>query len=173
MSFLKSVTGVTLRDQNRSDDITKELGVNGVNETLRDYRADWLDHSDRMENRFPKKSFKYTPQGTRNVWRPRLRWRGQWQLQSEWNKTMGRMLKLMMVSAKSCRRHKIRSNEVRTKPLTWIMILWKLQNFICNQFPSWCWVCSASGSWSDTTPCGQNTVNMIFISCSLHFFISK
>jgi len=67
MSFLKSVTGVTLRDQNRSDDITKELGVNGVNETLRDYRADWLDHSDRMENRFPKKSFKYTPQGTRNV----------------------------------------------------------------------------------------------------------
>jgi hypothetical protein len=52
MRFLKSVKGRTRLDKIRNEDIKKELGVFSINDTMRIYRQDWLEHVERMFFRF-------------------------------------------------------------------------------------------------------------------------
>jgi hypothetical protein len=55
------VVGETLQNENRSDDIRKELGVYSMNKKFEDCITDWLDHLYRMdEDHIPKMIFKYT-----------------------------------------------------------------------------------------------------------------
>jgi hypothetical protein len=55
MRFLRSAKGCTRLDTIRNEDIRKELGVFSVNDRIRRYRQDWLEHAERMEEgRVPK-----------------------------------------------------------------------------------------------------------------------
>ena len=75
MRILQRIKGVTVRDKVKSVDIRKELGVNSIQEEVREMRLRWHGHMQRMEEnnevravvdmRVPGKS----PRG-----RPRGRW---------------------------------------------------------------------------------------------------
>jgi hypothetical protein len=49
MRFLRSVKGYTRLDKIRNEDIRKELGVFSINDRIRRYRRDWLEHVERMQ----------------------------------------------------------------------------------------------------------------------------
>ena len=49
MRMLRSIKGVTLRDKVTSVDINKELGVNSIQEKVREMRLHWYGHMQRME----------------------------------------------------------------------------------------------------------------------------
>ena len=49
MRMLGRITGVTLRDKVKSVDIRKELGVNRIQEKVREMRLRWYGHMQRME----------------------------------------------------------------------------------------------------------------------------
>jgi hypothetical protein len=75
MRFLGSVKGHTRLDKIRNEDIRKELGVFSVNDRIRRYRQDWLEHVERMEEgRVLKQALWYRPKGRRDLGRPRRRW---------------------------------------------------------------------------------------------------
>jgi hypothetical protein len=72
---LRSVKQCTRLDKIRNEDIRKELGVFSINDRIRRYRQDWLEHVERMEEgRVPKQTLWYRPKGRRDPGRPRRRW---------------------------------------------------------------------------------------------------
>jgi hypothetical protein len=52
--------------------------VFSVNDRIRRYRQDWLEHAERMEEgRVPKQALWYRPKGRRDPGRPCRRWNSQ------------------------------------------------------------------------------------------------
>ena len=49
MRMLRRIKGATLRDKVKSVDISKELGVTGIQEKVREMRIRWYGHMQRME----------------------------------------------------------------------------------------------------------------------------
>ena len=47
--MLRRIKGATLRDKVKCVDIRKELGVNGIQEKVREMRLGWYGHMQRME----------------------------------------------------------------------------------------------------------------------------
>jgi hypothetical protein len=75
MRFLRSVKGCTRLDKIRKEDIRKELGVFSIDDRIRRYRQDCLQHVERTEEgRVPKQALWYRPKGRREPDRPRRRW---------------------------------------------------------------------------------------------------
>jgi predicted nucleic acid-binding Zn-ribbon protein len=73
--FLRSVKGRTRLDKIRNEDIRKELRVFSINDRIRRYRQDSLEHVERMEEgRVPKQALWYRTKGRRDPDRPRRRW---------------------------------------------------------------------------------------------------
>jgi hypothetical protein len=59
----------------RNEYLRKEIGVSLINDRIRRYRQDWLQHVERMqEGRMPKQALWYTPKGRRDPGRTRRRW---------------------------------------------------------------------------------------------------
>jgi hypothetical protein len=75
VAFKRSVKGCTRPDKIRNKDIRKELGVFSINDRIRRYRQDWLEHVERMEEgRVLKQALWYRPKGRRDPGRPRKSW---------------------------------------------------------------------------------------------------
>ena len=78
MRFLRSVAGYTIADRKRSEDIRTELNIFRLMDKITQYREEWLQHINRMDNnRIPKRILHYKPSGRRNVGRPYKRWTDQ------------------------------------------------------------------------------------------------
>ena len=75
MRFLRRTKGCSRREQIRNEDIRRELNIYNLNEKVTEYRSKWKDHVERMpRERVPLKVLKYSPEGRRDVGRPRKRW---------------------------------------------------------------------------------------------------
>jgi hypothetical protein len=73
--FLRSVTGYTRLDKIRSEAISKELEISGIQDVRLKYKQNWINHLKRLDNfRLPKHALKYKPRGIRDRGRPRKRW---------------------------------------------------------------------------------------------------
>ena len=56
LRFLRSIAGYTLWDKKRSSDIREQLGIFNINDKLTQYKINWREHIQRMnDNRLPKK----------------------------------------------------------------------------------------------------------------------
>ena len=56
MIFLRTTAGYTLLGKKRSSDIRKQLGVFNINDKLTQYKMNWREHIQRMDdNRLHKK----------------------------------------------------------------------------------------------------------------------
>ena len=56
MGFLRPMVGYTLWDRKRSTDIREQLDILNINEKLTQYKINWREHVQTMdENRLPKK----------------------------------------------------------------------------------------------------------------------
>jgi hypothetical protein len=78
MRFLRSLSGVTLRDRIKSEKIRKQWKVEEIIDDIKNYQQKWNQHVLRMpENRIPRKSLQYQPQGKRDLGRPYRRWKDQ------------------------------------------------------------------------------------------------
>ena len=80
MRFLKPTTGYTLLDKKkRSSDIIEQLGIFNINVKLTQYKINWREHIQRMDdNRLPK-NINYKPEVRRNIGRPVTRWENDFQ----------------------------------------------------------------------------------------------
>ena len=75
MKCLRPVAGYTLLDKKRSSDIREQLGIFNINDKLTQYKTNWREHIQRMDdNRLPKKLLNYKPEGRRNIGRSQTRW---------------------------------------------------------------------------------------------------
>ena len=64
LRFLCSLSGVTLRDRIKSENIRKQRKVEEIIDDIQNYQQKWNQHVLRMsENRLPRKSLQYHPQG--------------------------------------------------------------------------------------------------------------
>ena len=71
MRFLRSLSGVTLRDRIKNEEIRKKWKVEGIIDYIQHYQQKWNQHVLRMlENRLPRKSLQYQPQGKGDLGRP-------------------------------------------------------------------------------------------------------
>ena len=76
MRMLRRIKGVTLKDKERSENIRKELGVNDINEKVKEIRMRWYGHVLRMDDGNPVKEVMHTEvEGKRPRGRPRKRWK--------------------------------------------------------------------------------------------------
>ena len=74
MHFLRSVKGYTRLDKIRSEVIAKELEISGIQDVKSEYKQNWINHLERMDNtRLPKHALNYKPRGRRDLGRPRKR----------------------------------------------------------------------------------------------------
>ena len=56
MRFLRPTAGYTLLDKKISSDIREQLGIFIINDKLTQYKINWREHIQRMDdNRLPKK----------------------------------------------------------------------------------------------------------------------
>ena len=75
MKVLRLIKGVTRWDRIRNEDIRRELRVTSINEVVERNRLRWYEQVMRMEEeRLPRQSLEWIPQGRRSVGRPRRRW---------------------------------------------------------------------------------------------------
>ena len=75
MRFLRSITGYTRLDTIRREVISKELEISGTQDVRPNYKQNWINHLERMDNtRLPKHALNYKPRGRRDCERPRKRW---------------------------------------------------------------------------------------------------
>jgi hypothetical protein len=65
ITFLKRTAEYTLFDHKRSEEILEDLKVEPVDEKLRRYKSNWLQHVTRMAKRMPKAMLNYRPNGRR------------------------------------------------------------------------------------------------------------
>ena len=66
MRFLRSVKGYTRLDKIRSEVITKELEISGIQDVRLKHKQNWINHLERTDNtRLPKHALNYKPRGTR------------------------------------------------------------------------------------------------------------
>ena len=73
--MLRRIKGVTLRDTVKSVDIRKKLGVNSIQEKVREIRLRWYGHMQRMEkNNEVRAIVDMIVPGKRPRGRPRGRW---------------------------------------------------------------------------------------------------
>jgi hypothetical protein len=64
MKFFRRTAGYTLCDHNTNEEILKELKKEPVDEKLRKYKSNWLQHVMRVNNnRMPKIMLKYRSDG--------------------------------------------------------------------------------------------------------------
>ena len=78
MRFLRSLSGVTLRDMVKSEEIRKKWKVKEMIDDIQNYQLKWNQLVLRMpENRLPRKALQYRPQGKRDLGRPYRRWKDQ------------------------------------------------------------------------------------------------
>ena len=71
MRLLRSLNRVTLWDRIKSDNIRKQWKVDEIIDDIQNYQQKWNQHVFRMpENRLPRKSLSYEPQGKRDLGRP-------------------------------------------------------------------------------------------------------
>ena len=71
MRFLRSVAGLSLRDQKRSVDIRNDLHIYNLNERIKSNKINWYHHVQRMdENCLSKIILQYKHQGRRDIGRP-------------------------------------------------------------------------------------------------------
>ena len=71
MRFLRPTAGYTFLDQKRNNNIREQLGIFNINDKITQYKINWSEHIQRMDdNRLPKKNFNYKPEGRRNIGRP-------------------------------------------------------------------------------------------------------
>ena len=75
MRMLRRIKGVTLRDKVKSVDIRKKLGVNSIQEKVREMRLRWCGHMQRMEeNNEVRAVVDMRVPGKRPRGKPRGRW---------------------------------------------------------------------------------------------------
>ena len=68
MRFLRSLSGVTLRDIIKSEKIRKKWNVEEMIDDIQNYKLKWSQHVLRMTgNRCPCKALQYRPQGKRDT----------------------------------------------------------------------------------------------------------
>ena len=78
MRFPRSLSSVTLRDRIKSDEIRNKWNVEEIIDDIQNYQVKWNQHVLRMpENRLPRKSLQYQPQGKMDLGRPDRRWKDQ------------------------------------------------------------------------------------------------
>ena len=76
MKFLRRVAGLNLLVQVSNNDIRNSLEIFNLNERIIDNKERWHAHIQRMDpDRLTKKLLNYSPQGYRDVGRPRIRWK--------------------------------------------------------------------------------------------------
>ena len=69
--FLRSLSGVTLRDRIKSEEIRKKWNVEERIDDIQNYQLKWNQHVLRMpENRIPRKALQYRRKGKRDLRRP-------------------------------------------------------------------------------------------------------
>ena len=75
MGFLRSVKGYTRLHKIRSEVLRKEIEISGIQDVRSEYKQNWINHLDRMDNtRLRKHALNYKPRGRRYRGRPRKRW---------------------------------------------------------------------------------------------------
>jgi hypothetical protein len=78
MTFIRSLTAVTLRDGIKSEDLRNRWRVHEMVQEVQNYQFKWMQHVLRMPaNRPPRKLLKYKPHGRRDLGRPHRRWTDQ------------------------------------------------------------------------------------------------
>ena len=78
MTFLRSLTSVTLRVSIRSEEIRNQWEVEEMAAEVQHYQHKWRNHILRMpEHRLPKRILYYHPRGRRDLGRLHLRWTDQ------------------------------------------------------------------------------------------------
>jgi hypothetical protein len=78
MKFTRPLTGVTLRDRTKSEDLRNRWRVNEMVQQVQNYQFKWMQHVLRMpDNHLPRKLLKYKPHGRRDFGRPHRRWTDQ------------------------------------------------------------------------------------------------
>jgi len=66
MRLVRSVTGYTRLDKIRSEVIRKELEICGIQDVRLEYKQNWINHLERMDNtRLPKHALNCKPRGRR------------------------------------------------------------------------------------------------------------
>ena len=76
--FLRSLSGVTLKDRIKSEEIRKKWNVEEMIDGIKNYQLKWNQHILRMpENRIPCKALQYRPQGKRDLGRHYHCWQDQ------------------------------------------------------------------------------------------------
>lgn len=84
MRTLRSITGYTLYDRKRSEDIIETCEVQDVVRWARNRRREWRDHVDRMPNdRLAKTAKEKRPNTPRPPGRPPIRWYESWSSSSQ------------------------------------------------------------------------------------------
>ena len=78
MRFLRPLSGVTLRDSIKSEEIRKKLNVEDMSEDIQNYQLKWNQHVLRKsENRIPRRTLQYRSQAKRDLGRPYRRLKDQ------------------------------------------------------------------------------------------------
>ena len=69
------MAGYILWDKKRSTNIREQLGIFNINDKLTQYKINWWEHIQRMDDyKLPKKILNYKPERRRNIRRPQTRW---------------------------------------------------------------------------------------------------
>ncbi|XP_044749727.1 uncharacterized protein LOC123310328 [Coccinella septempunctata] len=75
MRVLRRITGKTMRDRERSENIRRECKTKNINESVKGRKMEWNRHIGRMtEDRLVRIARDMSPSGRRSVGRPRKRW---------------------------------------------------------------------------------------------------
>jgi hypothetical protein len=74
MKSVRSLTGITLRDRIKSEDLRNRWRVYEMVQEVQNYQFKWMQHALRMPaNRLPRKLRQYKPHGPRDLGRPHRR----------------------------------------------------------------------------------------------------
>jgi hypothetical protein len=71
MKFMRKTAGLTLWDHKRNERILKNLNVEPILKFIQNYRANWKDHTERMDSsRILNNLLNYRPHRKRSLGRP-------------------------------------------------------------------------------------------------------
>jgi hypothetical protein len=75
MKFMRKTAGLTLWDHKRNEEILKNLKVEPIFKFIKNYRANWKEHIERMDSsRILNNRLNCRPHGKRSLGRPLNRW---------------------------------------------------------------------------------------------------